>query len=795
MKLFSYQQEALEFLVGRKSAGIFYEQGLGKTLVILSHLKSLGEDALPALVVCPLSGVGVWGGEVEKFGFNFKVVNLIGTKQKRAQKLGEDADIYVINIDGLRVMENHLLRKKWKTIVIDESHRIKHRGTKQTCVATKLCMATERKYLLTGTPVPNSPEDIWSQMHVIAPGYLGNFYAFCARYIDYKKINVPIGKGRYREVRKARKFKNLEELRERLSTHTMRKTKAECLDIPEKIYKVIKCYMKPEQKKHYWSLRTSLATELNEKQFKLKSASAVIQKLQQVCQGFIYNGDIAQHFESGKWSMLKDLMQDIGKEHMIIFTWYRYDAEFLAKALTEAGYDVIEYDGKTEVRIAKVKEFQDSDRPKIFLSNIEKAKEAITLTKATSVIYYGNSWNYGSRIQSEDRCVLEGQKVLTPNGFIKIEELKVGDEVINSRNRATKIKHIWSKQIRDKACVEIKCKRWNETIRLTEDHLIRVFSGDSKVWKKANNISLLDRIVTPTHRFVRFDKGQIGFYFDEDCKLKDRSHIKKNDVPSVDKYDFTDDFLFAVGYFAGDGFSSTTSGKGRFVSFSGNNYNKVESLKMCERWAKSVGMNVGRYESGRSVEIRAYGYEWAHWFRKHFGHFAKNKRLPSFVFNLSRENAQKVLDGLVKSDGYVRDGRYEYVTASNALSANVCRLLFKLGLNPCVTKNSTGQFVIGWTEGTEKGLKVVGLKHSYIKKSNLVYDIEVEKGKSFVVGLGVVHNCHRIGTKHSVVYYDFVVPNTVDEVIYDTLKQKGEMADRITGDTRRLAEMICSQGE
>ena len=410
MDLFSYQKEAIEFLRGKNAAGIFYEQGLGKTIIMLEHLRTLGENAFPALIICPLSGVGVWRGENEKFGYNFTLSELIGAKQKRVQALGKDAQVYVINIDGLRVMELHLLRKQWNTIIIDESQRIKQRSAKQTAIATKLCHASPRRYLLTGTPVPNSPEDIWSQMHAMEQGSLGNFYAFCNRYIDYKKLNIPIGQGRYREVRKARKFKNLEELGQRLKKFSIRKTKTECLDIPEKIYKIINCQLEPEQKRHYWSLRTSLATQLEQQTFRVTNAATVIQKLQQVCQGFIYDGEGVQTFPSGKWNMLKDLLKDIGNESMIIFTWYRYDATVLAENLKKEGYDVIEYDGKTEERIAKVAAFQNSDTPKIFLSNIEKAKEAITLTKATSVIYYGNSWNYGSRVQSEDRCHRIGQK-------------------------------------------------------------------------------------------------------------------------------------------------------------------------------------------------------------------------------------------------------------------------------------------------------------------------------------------------------------------------------------------------
>jgi SNF2 family DNA or RNA helicase len=410
MELVGYQKEALDFLEGKRAAALFYEPGLGKSVITLEHLRKLGNDALPALIVCPLSGVGVWRGEVEKFGYDFKVVDIIGTKPQRVKALAADGDLYVINYDGLRVMSEHLLRKDWAAVVLDESHRCKDSGTQQTCIATKLCHKAPHRYLLTGTPVTNSPEDIWSQFQAMVPGYLGNFYAFSARYIDYRKINVPIGHGKFREVRKAQKFKNLEELRQRLAAYSLRKTKKECLDLPDKIYKRINCHLTTEQKKHYWALRTVLATQLAEKEFKVANAAVLIQKLQQVCQGFVYDGATTQHFDSCKWNMLKDLLIDIGNESMIIFTWYKYDAEFLGKALKAAGYDVIEYDGKHADRVAQIAEFQNSTTPKIFLSNIEKAKESITLTKATAVLYYGNSWNYGSRVQSEDRAHRRGQK-------------------------------------------------------------------------------------------------------------------------------------------------------------------------------------------------------------------------------------------------------------------------------------------------------------------------------------------------------------------------------------------------
>ncbi len=421
LKLMQHQAEALDFLASRQTGGLFFEMGLGKTVVMLEHLKRISDGPLlpflddtpawpfPCLIVCPLSVISVWEKEVEKFGYSFRVQKLTGTFQQRLDKLSQDADIYVINYEGMRILQAQLEAKKFNTLIMDESHRIKERSSQQTAAALCLGRLAPYRYVLTGTPVTKSPEDIWTQMQFVQPGSLGNFWAFRNRHIDFKTIHVRMPGG-IKEIKKAHRFKNLKELEENIKGYCLRRTKKECLDLPEKIYKTIYCEMGKSQQKAYQEIKHTLAIELESGTMTLTSAASALQKLQQVCQGFVYDeAKIPKRFkENSKLEILKDLLEDISGEKIILLAWYKADIELLKAELSKK-YKVLLYGGNADQRGECVQKFQEHDGPIIFLAQIETAKEGITLTAASHVIYYGNTWNYGSRVQSEDRVHRTGQ--------------------------------------------------------------------------------------------------------------------------------------------------------------------------------------------------------------------------------------------------------------------------------------------------------------------------------------------------------------------------------------------------
>lgn len=420
-----HQIEGIDFLNGKLCGGLFYEMGLGKTLIMLEKHKR--ENIFPVLVVCPPSVVPVWEEEVMKFSYNFSTIKLIGTKHQRLERLELDRDMYIINYEGLRTIENVLYKKKFNTIILDESHRIKNLGSKQTQICLQLSHNIKNRFILTGTPVTKSPEDVWTQIQFLKPNHLGNFYAFKNIYVEYRKQRirkrVKVGNEwtlKVIEIKVPVRFKNLSRkymkkdstikpLDELIGELCLRKTKEECLDLPEKIYKQVPCGLSKEQEKKYFELKHFLKTEIKGNTLNAASATSIIQKLQQICQGFIYDKDRNPTYfkDIAKVKILKDILEDLENEKVVILTKYIADIQIILDNIKDK--KILIYDGSPEQRKNMIKEFQETKEPVILLSNIEKIKEGVTLHASNNVIFYGNTYNYASRKQVEDRIHRLGQ--------------------------------------------------------------------------------------------------------------------------------------------------------------------------------------------------------------------------------------------------------------------------------------------------------------------------------------------------------------------------------------------------
>jgi SNF2 family DNA or RNA helicase len=416
----SHQKEGISFLIEKENHGcLFYEQRLGKTLIMLLHLAAirnrLNKEPFPALIVCPLSAVNVWPMEIEKFGFSFDSKILSGDSRKKRKLLMEEPvkDIYIINYEGFRILGEDIKKFGFKTIIFDESHRIQHISSQQTTLALQLAKTIPNRFILTGTPYGNSPEGIWSQIQFVKPGHLGNFFSFQAKYVEYKEIDLKkLDRwGRPIKIRKAVRNKNLAELQELLKEVSIRKTRAECYDMPLKNYISLPCEMEGDQLKSYLALKLNLKATLLDQEGKdvlgsVKIIGGINDKLRQVCSGFIYDDDHNAHYFSSncKLSYLKDYLLDCGDRKLIIFTYYVAETQMLKEAL-QADYNLILFDGSPEERGQKIKQFQESKEPCIFISNIERAKEGINLSSGKDIIYYSNTPKYISRVQSEDRII------------------------------------------------------------------------------------------------------------------------------------------------------------------------------------------------------------------------------------------------------------------------------------------------------------------------------------------------------------------------------------------------------
>src|ERR1043165_478707 len=215
-----HQEEGVEFLLSRRSGLLAFEQGLGKTLVAIEAFLRLRKQRKVdhLVVICPNSLKHTWANELRRHApsLSFRIING-SVRERREQISSAQETVVIINYEAARKDITPLrayLRSRRSALVLDESHLAKNRLSLNATAATHFAELTAFRWLLTGTPVTNAPADVYSQIHLVSDGQpLGTFGYFMATYGE----NTP-------------------GLAEKIKRHLLRRTKEECLDLPEKTF-------------------------------------------------------------------------------------------------------------------------------------------------------------------------------------------------------------------------------------------------------------------------------------------------------------------------------------------------------------------------------------------------------------------------------------------------------------------------------------------------------------------------------------------------------------------------------
>jgi len=419
-KPFEHQREALRKGANLKSFAYFMEMGTGKTKVAIDNAAYLYSLNLinTVLVIAPNSVYRNWIKEIEthcsvnynisahkddsKFDYrpdklNFFLMNV----EALSHKSGVDVASDIIN-----PLNNKLM------MIVDESTTIKNRSAKRTKNIITLGKKVSYKRILTGSPVTKSPLDLYSQCNFLDIKLLGfdSFYTFRARYAVMKQIEMA-----GRSVLLPQYYTNLDELEQKLKTFSYRVRKADCLDLPEKIFqrRIIQLY--DEQRQVYEKLRRQAFVILSDSQVSFANKLTEILRLHQVCNGFVGTDDgYINTFE--KCNKLKELINIVeeGEGKFIIWANYVYNIETIIKLLskTYGRESVVSIYGEinTKDREIAVKRFQEDPNCRFFVGNPSTGGYGLTLTAASYVVYFSNSYNLEVRQQSEDRAHRIGQK-------------------------------------------------------------------------------------------------------------------------------------------------------------------------------------------------------------------------------------------------------------------------------------------------------------------------------------------------------------------------------------------------
>ena len=466
---YEHQKDALKKCWNKESFAIFAEMGTGKTKIALDNaciLYNKGKiDRL--LVVAPKGTYMNWvDQEIPTHVPDYIEKNVLAWKpnitDKYEQQLKAIRDfndykfkIFVMNVESLSTKKGIYYSKLFLTgksmMIVDESTTIKNPQAKRT--KNILSLAKESKYrrILTGSPVTQSPMDLWAQMDFLDPEILGqqSFYAFRTRYAVVITANAAGGTHKYQKIVK---FKNLAQLGQLVSPHSYRILKKDCLDLPEKTFTKREIELTDEQKTAYQDMKTNAMTILKGESLTAVNVLTQLMRLHQITCGHMKtdSGDTLNL----KNNRLDELMQILAETSGKAIIWANYIHDILnieAAIKKEYGHtSYCTYYGatKAEDRQRCIYDFQNKMNDcRFFIGNTQTGGYGITLTAASTVIYYSNNYDLEKRIQSEDRAHRIGQK--NPVLYIDlVSKGTVDEKIIKSlRNKVNIAKEISGEEL------------------------------------------------------------------------------------------------------------------------------------------------------------------------------------------------------------------------------------------------------------------------------------------------------------------------------------------------------------
>ncbi|MDO9155164.1 MAG: DEAD/DEAH box helicase [Paludibacter sp.] len=372
------------------------DMGLGKTvqtLAVLLHRASKG----PALVVCPVSVVGNWISEAQRFAPSLNVKMLENSNRQEALDELGSGDVLVTSYGLLQSEEKLFIEKEFATVVLDEAHIIKNYATK-TSKATMQLKAGFR-LALTGTPLQNHQGEIWNLFNFINPGLLGSLAHFTDTFIkpdnDY-----------------SRKL-----LRKLIRPFILRRTKTAVLDeLPPKTEIIKKIQLSEAEMAFYEALRRqailNLESEDGNQGTKHLRALAEITKLRQAsCNPLLVDSTIG--IESSKLATFLDIADELidNNHRALVFSQFVSHLSIVRQALDKKGITYQYLDGSTPMaeRERNVKNFQNGEG-QLFLISLKAGGLGLNLTAADFVIHLDPWWNPAVEDQASDRAHRIGQK-------------------------------------------------------------------------------------------------------------------------------------------------------------------------------------------------------------------------------------------------------------------------------------------------------------------------------------------------------------------------------------------------
>jgi superfamily II DNA or RNA helicase len=405
-----YQQQGLnwlQFLREHGLAGILADDmGLGKTLQTLAHIqveKDAGRLTHPALIIAPVSLMGNWRRETERFCPGLRCLVIHGKDRHDVADSMAEHDIVIAPYSLLQRDKERWLEAQWHIVVLDEAQNIKNASTHAAQVVGQL--QTRHRLCLSGTPMENHLGEIWSLFHFLMPGFLGSQARFKELFRKpIEKLGDP---------------ERLHQLRARITPFMLRRTKALVAhELPPKVETIERVELSGKQADLYETIRLGMEKTVREAlntKGLAKSQITILDalmKLRQVCcDPRLLKLAAAQKVKtSAKLEQLMELLPEMVAEgrRILLFSQFTSMLTLIEAELKKHGIPWVKLTGQSQNRDALITQFTSGAVP-VFLISLKAGGVGLNLPQADTVIHYDPWWNPAVENQATDRAHRIGQ--------------------------------------------------------------------------------------------------------------------------------------------------------------------------------------------------------------------------------------------------------------------------------------------------------------------------------------------------------------------------------------------------
>lgn len=381
--------------------------GTGKTRAALwawDYLNQVG-DAKKLLVVAPVSTLNfTWAREVFTTLPRRKVAVLHGDKAKRLKALDSDADVYIINHAGIKVIEKELaLRKDIDTLVLDELAVYRNGQSKRTKEMREFAKRMKWVWGMTGSPTPRSPVDAWGQCTIVTPHTVPKAEK---HFRDLTMIKLDAFRFMAKDDALDHVYKAMQP--------AVRYTLDDIIELPDVVERTVDVDLSTRQAKVYSALEKTAHAALAEGTITAVNAGVVLNKLLQVSLGYVYTSDdrrIVDLDASNRIEATLDIIES-AQNKVIVFVPYKHAIAGVVEALTKHGIDhaVVNGDVSQKVRSEIFATFQGTLKYRVLVAHPECMAHGLTLTAADTIVWFGPTTNLEIFEQANARIRRIGQK-------------------------------------------------------------------------------------------------------------------------------------------------------------------------------------------------------------------------------------------------------------------------------------------------------------------------------------------------------------------------------------------------